>query len=170
MTPPTIVSGVGAAAALAGATPPVKPSQTYRLLTAATEKDFTAWLKTGLIAPLTAGEVTDFLALDTSTALDQLKATPAWIATVQATLADVDAISPPTTTSELVAASRTLVKLLNDQQSVRSRLTAVAIPAAGKIISDAIRLLRTAPLTDALAIDSAGFLTFTRLARRSVSR
>jgi hypothetical protein len=160
VSPPTVVAAPNASpASLSSGSRSVQPTELYRRLTSLEEKDFTAWLRATLIAPLATKEVGDFLGLDTTTILDQLKATtPGWIKETVAIVDGVHGIASPRTTTELIDATRTLAKLLGDQLALHNRLTAVGVPQQGKTISDAIKALNSGPLRDALAIAPADFL------------
>jgi hypothetical protein len=135
---PTLIAGTGAVLSAVSIT--VDPKQVYRLLVTAELKDLESWVKTNLVSPLAAKEVNDFFSIDVSTALGELQNSKAWLTEASGLTTQVDAIPAPKTTLDLINGSRELVRLLDAQVGLQTRLRATGVPVAGKIVSDATAL------------------------------
>jgi hypothetical protein len=157
---PTVVPGPGAT--FSAKASPIKPSNLYHQLVAADKDSFKSWVQTTLIDPFNAKEVADFLAVDVKRAIDQLpgELLNGFRGDVDTLTWRTEQIPDPTQIEELVSGSRLMAALLDSESALKSRLVIKGVPANGKVISDALSTIRTAPLQRALAIDSADYGTF----------
>jgi hypothetical protein len=159
---PVVVPNSGVTVTPVAGAPSIKITEgIHRQLSAAIEKDFRGWIQTTFLDPLSAKEVIDLTALDLETALTQLKNTPALYNEVEDRRTAVGTIGKPTTVDQLVARTRSFVRLVEEQAGFRYRLTVNGTAAAGKVVGDGFNALQTTPIARALTIDGVDLRNFT---------
>jgi hypothetical protein len=157
---PSILPGTGAV--FVSGNSPIEASSAYRLaLTTEEVKDFRAWIQANIVDPLNTKEVLDALATDIDSALAQVVAGAPIRADIESLTADLKLIDDmPNTLDDWIGTVRRLVKLIDRDSTLRSRLVLLGVTTAGSVINSAAIASRSTNVQRALAIDPADLASF----------
>jgi hypothetical protein len=155
-----VFAGVGAA--FVGGAATVKPStRIYALLPTASPADFKAALRTLVLDPLAAKEISDLLAVDVNAAITTAGTGAAFADAANALLDEVKRVTVPATMPEWATTTKSFARTVDRATGLRTRIVAAGLPAAGKTLNDAGNALRSGPVRRALDIDPNDLRTLT---------
>src|SRR5205823_9822755 len=111
---PTVLAGTNTTFVAAAA--PLKASDAYRLMLTDEDKDFVAWVQTNLIDPFKTKEVTDLLAIDVETALQQAAASGMMMIAVINIRMALNNIMEPQTMDEWISRVKFLALIIDQER------------------------------------------------------